>query len=95
MVLAIEGLIAQGPGEDASVVLVPLHHLLHSVDIRCFPSRVIRRILCCQREIFVLAAFVVHARRKVHGVGNHVVKAVALEISFVHDPESQFVGHVV
>ena len=44
-VLPGTGLVAQGPHDDAGVVLVPLHGPLYPVEVGCAPARVVGRVV--------------------------------------------------
>ncbi|KAJ0162855.1 hypothetical protein CTA2_3920 [Colletotrichum tanaceti] len=94
VVLAVKGLVAEGPHDDARVVLVALHQLDHAVEVGLAPLGALAGVLAGQRERHGLALLVVGRLVDVLRARDGVVEAVALEVGLVHDPEAELVGEL-
>ncbi|GJC92965.1 hypothetical protein ColKHC_01791 [Colletotrichum higginsianum] len=94
VVVAVKGLVAERPHDDARVVLVPLHQLHHAVEVGLAPLGALAGVLAGQREGHGLALLVVGRLVDVLRTRDGVVEAVALEVGLVHDPQAELVGEL-
>ena len=71
-----------------------MEHLLHAVDVGCLPFWVVARVLGRSLKRQLLALFIIHLFRNIHGPGDSVIESMALQIGLVHNPQAELVGKV-
>jgi hypothetical protein len=76
------------------MVLVPMDQLLHTIEIRFLPFRIVTRVLGRSSKRQLLALLVVHLLGYVQRPSNCVVKSMAFQIGLVHDPQAELVCEI-